>query len=313
MLTPLKDAAKRLPYPFFLRVFLAWHRLVEVRRCRAVQRKMGFRPLAAADMAAVKTSDTFFILGGGSSINRISAERWQAIAAHDTVGFNFWLFHPFVPRMYFFEAMTSADHPRMFEEFARISRARSADYRDTLKVITEPQHADRAGFAYPPEWTPELHSICTVPVAARNDAEFAYGVRYLRSKGIFRPESPHLFKQLSTLSSLLALAVKMGYRTVVLCGVDLRDSRYFYQDPDLYPETKDLEFLPPAATQVTLAEMPWRVTIDRVVLELKKQVLDPAGIRLFVENRSSALWPDIPEAPEDVYKMRSTPAGTAPR
>lgn len=302
MLGFAKSFAKRLPYPVFLRVFVGWNWLVEMRGCRVAQRQMGIRMLSAEDLAAAKTSDTLFILGSGSSINRISGERWQAIAAHDTVGFNFSILHPFVPRMYFFEAIPEETWPEMFAAFARFASRRASDYERTLKVIMEPQHAaPRGHFAYPKEWAPSLRTVCTTAVAARDEHEFAYGIRFLRRKGIFEPGSPYLFKQLSTLSALLALASKMRYRKVVLCGVDLKDAMYFYQDPDLYPETKDLTFVPRQGKQPTFDPMPWRIPIDNVIAELNKQVLGPAGVRLFVENRSSALWPGIEEAPEALF------------
>jgi hypothetical protein len=34
---------------------------------------------------------------------------------------------------------------------------------------------------------------------------------------------------------------------------------------------------------------------------MKRLLFDPAGIQLYVENRSSALWPKIPEAPAGLF------------
>ena len=101
-----------------------------------------------------------------------------------------------------------------------------------------------------------------------------------------------MFKQASTLSSLIALAIRMHYRTIVLCGVDLNNSEYFYQDAALYPQTASLEFSPRHQPHATNSPMPWRITIESVILEMKRQLLDPAGTQLYVENRSSALGED---------------------
>jgi hypothetical protein len=94
----------------------------------------------------------------------------------------------------------------------------------------------------------------------------------------------------------------MQYRTIVLCGVDLNHSEYFYQDAVLYPETASLEFSPRYQPHATNSPMPWRITVESVILEMKRQLLDPAGIRLYVENRSSALWPKIPETPGSLFR-----------
>jgi len=96
----------------------------------------------------------------------------------------------------------------------------------------------------------------------------------------------------------------MQYRTIVLCGVDLNHSEYFYQDTVLYPETASLEFTPRYQTHATNLPMPWRITVQSVILEMKRQLLDPTGIQLYVENRSSALWPKISEVPSSLFRLR---------
>jgi hypothetical protein len=303
MLKQLKDAAKRLPYPLFLRIFLAWHFLVQVRRCRRAGSRAGLCCLEEMNLAQVKTSDKLFILGSGSSINNISAERWAAIARHDTVGFNLWLIHPFVPRMYFFEAPFDSES-KLFETLQHLMSQRAQDYRLTLKVVTELSNTwPEAKLPIPPEWKGKLYSVDTVPVAARDEREFAYAFAYLLRKGLFHPATRvrYLYKQLSTLSMLLSLAARLQYKAVVLCGVDLKDSRYFYQDAELFPESSELGFATTSVPHATIRAEGWRVPIDRVVLEMKKQVLEPAGIALYVESRDSALFPAVPEAPESLF------------
>jgi hypothetical protein len=152
---------------------------------------------------------------------------------------------------------------------------------------------------FPGPW----YTLRSFPVAASTEAEFAYGLSYLRSKGLFDTADRInvVFKQASTLSSLIALAVRMRYRTIVLCGVDLNHSEYFYQDTALYPEAASLEFSPRYRPHATNSPMPWRITIAAVILQMKRQLLDPAGIQLYVENRSSALWPKISEAPGSLF------------
>jgi len=72
----------------------------------------------------------------------------------------------------------------------------------------------------------------------------------------------------------------------------------------LYPETAELEFSPSNERHATNSPMPWRISIEAVILEMKRQLLDPAGFQIFVENRSSALWPKIEVVPESVLSQR---------
>jgi hypothetical protein len=41
---------------------------------------------------------------------------------------------------------------------------------------------------------------------------------------------------------------------------------------------------------------------------MKRQLLDPRGIQLYVENRSSALWPKISEAPDSLFNAQAVTA-----
>jgi hypothetical protein len=57
----------------------------------------------------------------------------------------------------------------------------------------------------------------------------------------------------------------------------------------------------------------WGLPSPVAIEILKREVLDPAGIELFVENRSSILFPHIPEVPPQLFEdLAGTPtaAGT---
>jgi hypothetical protein len=295
----------KVSYPLFLRAYYLKYLVSELRKDEYCRRRLGIDRLVDLDLRTVKRSNTLFILASGSSINKIPPARWDAIARHDSIGFNFWPIHPFIPNMFFVEPIT-ADTPQMFELFCRVARQRAKEYASVMKVVTEVRHALPAmRFAGLEEFHGPWYTVRTYPVAANTEAEFAYGLDYLRSKGLFDTADrvKSLFKQASTLSCLIALAIRMQYRTIVLCGVDLNHSEYFYQDAALYPETKGFEFSPRYRPHATNSPMPWRITIKSVILEMKRQLLDPAGIQLYVENRSSALWPEVPQAPEELLSV----------
>jgi hypothetical protein len=81
--------------------------------------------------AGVKTSDTLFILGSGSLINELDDDDWRLIAAHKSVGFNFWPIHKFVPTYYFYETSKHDDRNTLL---ASLLRSRRADYSRTVLV-----------------------------------------------------------------------------------------------------------------------------------------------------------------------------------
>jgi hypothetical protein len=305
----LKNRIALLPYPAFLRLFEGAFFLRSRSRAKYVMWRAGIPSLEQYDFKSLKRTDILFVLGSGSSINRISPERWKIISAYDSVGFNFWLFHPFVPTMYFFENIDTFYIPTMTRAFLKVASERAADYRNTPKVAMDlHKFGPTTVFDLPKTWRHALYGVHSSVLPARNESELAYGLSYLIRRGIFDRSDRFemLFKYCTTVTLMISLAVRLGYKKIVLCGVDLKDSRYFYQDPDLYPQTKNLEFLDCKKPHLTDVVTAWRLPVSTVLMEMKRQILDPSGVELYVENRNSALFPEIAEVPAVIFQKKST-------
>jgi hypothetical protein len=292
-----------LPFPILLRGYYLHLFTGYYLRYESTRRKAGLPLLDGLDLNALKSSDTLFVLGSGPSINKISPERWQAIARNDTVALNFWLYHPFVPKIYFFEGFSATREANVYND---ICKKRAADYANTPKILMDlADESTRTVCNLPAEWKKNTYVAYTIPAVARTDEEFAYALRYLVAKGVFARASRTraLFKHCATLSTLVALGVKMGYRRIVLCGVDLTNNEYYYQSAEDFPDHKDLELIPRQRKHATLTRYAWGNTpIDVVLAEMKRQILEPAAIELYVEHKGSALWPMIPVAPESLFE-----------
>lgn len=313
MLTPrrlLAASLHRLPYPALLRLYYAHYHVFHERPKRQAQARSGLRPVTASALRGLKSSDTVFILGSGSSINAITDERWEAIRRCDSFGFNFWLLHPHVPTFYTTEAPSFADAEgrgrEVGEALARAMGKREQDYRKVFLLLTD-LTPDRTPFLdlVPSGFRRNLHAMQTVPAFARNRAELEANVRLLKARGLFAAgRADRLFKYRATVSMLVSLAVKMGYRKIVLCGIDLSNPAYFYQDAERYPETAAFQSSVRVAEPVhtTLIERPLLRPIDEVLVVLKDLVLAPLGVELYVESASSALFPRIPLAPEGLFR-----------
>ncbi len=315
----LTKGAQHLPYPILLRAYAATEGRHQCRLAAAVARRAGIPLLDIEVFRRRKNSDTVFVLGSGSSINRIGSERWQAIAAHDTIGFNFWPIHPFVPTFYLFESLPPASkdptfHPGMFPLLLELFARRADDYARTPKLVSNlAQAGDQLVFHLPEGWKQELYAAEPMTYPARSSAEFRSALKYAEGKNAFDPagRAARLFKYSSNLVACLTLALRLGYRRIVLCGVDLDDQAYFYQDPEFFPDYAQVEFAPRNMPHFITRSLPWLVPIDEVLLLLKREIMEPRSIELCVESRSSALWPRIPEAPQSLYEVAAPAA--APR
>jgi hypothetical protein len=259
------------------------------------------------ELSQIKTSDTVFVLGSGSSINEISDRRWEVIGHHDSVALNFWPVHPFVPRIYLFENIDRTEgYETMFDCFQNLLRGRARDYRNVTKIITELRSlSPQLVFEIPEGFRPNMYIGYSTGVVARNNRELIAGMRYLRRRGIFEPANRVVwhFKYGSSVIAALSLATRMHYRRIVLCGIDLGNADYFYHDAKRYPEASAWEFMPRVQPQVTMLPLKWRLSAQEAIYHFKQEVLDPAGIELFVENRGSQLFPRIPEAPPQLFEQ----------
>jgi hypothetical protein len=300
-----KELVKRLPYPVFLRAYDLWQTQVLQQREERCRQRACVPLLDEFDIKATKTSDTVFLLGSGPSINSISNVRWEAIRRHDTWGYNFWPYHWYVPRLYFFEAIQRESYPHTFKAYVKLTHEHGKRYEEVPKIVTELQNVPGNGIlsAVAPEWKRKLYAIVSTDVAARTPEEFVTAMRYLKSKGVFDPAWPwgRAFKYASTLSMLVGLAARLEYKRIVLCGIDLRTQEYFYQDADLYPDYAALTPEPTHLRHMSFRDFEWLVKVDLVISVLSDIVLWPKGISIFVENRSSALWPGVPELDAEFY------------
>ena len=300
MVESLKSLAKSLPYPLFLQLFYTWDRVQWRRRAEAARNRAGIPLLDQVDLLQIKNSDTLFVLGSGPSINRVSPERWQIIAAHDTLGFNFWLYHSFVPKFYFLESIEKPVSPAAFDSYLALAGRRAADYASTIKVAMEFHRLGTQTFDHLPRaFKKNLFAAHKVEAPARSEAELVRALHYLQGRGAFQVTGrfSSLLKYASSLTSILVFALKLGYKRIVLCGIDLKTPDYFFQDRRFYPESWEPPVEERKERHDTDMPLTWRLPATRAVAVIKHQLLDPAGIDLYVENEDSALWPMLPAFP----------------
>ena len=304
MLRVLKSLGAALPYPLFLRIFYLLYARREMRRARAALLRANIPIARAQEFSRRKRSDVLFILGSGSSINNITADRWEAISKHDSLGLNFWVLHPFVPTFYFFESFEVEAQPDFANLLLSAFGRRASDYAGTLKVVMEFDRRHRQVLdALPQQFRSNLFAASSAPAPARTEEELRYAIRCLEAKRLFAEQEEYgrLFKYASSLSTAIALAAKLRYRKIVLCGVDLRDQRYFFQDTELYPETANITLVPREQAHHLHVRQKWMLPVAEVIRVLRSEILNPRNIDLYVETRSSALFPEIPEAPVGLF------------
>jgi hypothetical protein len=238
-----------------------------------------------------KTSDTVFILGSGPSVNDFAKEQWEHISKHDSIGLNWWPLHDFVPTYYY---TNYPRDPRIFKRFARTLGPKiKRDYGDTLFLVS----GDRARCRgiHPrvfPDIFPDNANLCFYaypkPIRFENEpkhADFADGVFHR-----------------GALTLALDLMLKIGYRNVVLVGIDLNDRSHFYdkrpemawqfetgyRGGDSPEEVKRI----PSVSEETSGKR--KLPLSEYMGVVNEFHFEPNGLKLFTTSQKSKLPDTIP-------------------
>lgn len=183
---------------------------------------------------ADKKSRTLYVLGSGPSISSLTPQHFKAIAAADSLGFNFWIHHWFVPNYYLLQIPKNIDAKneliRLIEEkrdeylnchvFLRGDHNRTA--KKDLRRILE------FGFGKMP-----MRHIPEFPISPESSIPVESQLRFLDNLGMLEKGriSKYVPKPAGTLGLGISLALQMGYDNIVLLGVDMKDTRHFFDGP----------------------------------------------------------------------------------
>lgn len=252
------------------------------------------------DIAALRRSDTVFILGSGSSVNDLNEADWDTIATSDSIGFNQWLIHSFVPTFYFVElGCSSLEHDRYMVELL----CRRLPDLGSMPIIVESKCWIRersVAYKLPRQlsnrlyfYAPSYHRTTSSPVLAwamrRSSASWKRGSGDLRTMVHHR----------ASLSAIVLFAFLAGYRDIVLVGVDLNTPYYFWDTNKALlhgrpapPSDQTGGVHATVDSSLNVAEL--SLPIDDYLRLLDSSVLRPNGVTLHVASPSSQLCSFLP-------------------
>ena len=175
--------------------------------------RRSYRVLSEAELLATRRSDTAFVFGSGGSLRQIAPDEWERIGRHDTVGFSHFHRQRWVDVSYHLVAEVNG-----VEETAASIRT-NPRYSNTVFLV------GKGWMAQAPN---ELVARRLLPQGARI-------FRWRRvARGLTVPPSPSLRRGFvhGSNSSLdvVNFALVMGWKRVVVVGVDLYDRSYFFLD-----------------------------------------------------------------------------------
>jgi hypothetical protein len=189
---------------------------------RAANRR--YRALDADGVRALRRGNRVFVFGSGYSLNDVTLAQWRHIEAHQTVGFNAFVrqnwvrtdFH--LVRGWGEGSGAEFDWRRACGELGGLIEA-NAHYRNAVLVVQGDASAEVG------------NSLLGGGFVAPGRAVYRYRTRRELDLPTARLEDG-LVHGNGTLCDAVNFAASMGWPEIVLVGVDLYDTRYFFLPPD---------------------------------------------------------------------------------
>ena len=189
-------------------------------------------------------SSTLVVLGSGESVEEVTASQWELIGDCVSVGLNNWLVHDFIPDVYCFEQVQSsldADaRDSMSELLGREEVARRAPAVLLLRPHSETS-PDRV-IEIPLGLRDQTRVYGRTGVVTRDRTNLVGDLRRLIRNSVNGnlPESIVLDEGMSV-ARVLSLGVRAGFSSIVLVGVDLNSTRYFFDINPSYLTRRGME------------------------------------------------------------------------
>lgn len=179
--------------------------------------------------------DTLYVLGSGSSVNKLTSNQFEEIAIQRSVGINTWAVHPFVPSFYCFESVPWVGDGRDFYRSLSFLGRDDIVRRDPAILILRPKKSSefQALTEVPRELQSNIHFYGRVTPATRNRVNLLDDINYF-FESVLTKHPGIVLDSGASVVRMVALGIIMGFRKIVLVGVDLNGSPYFWeQKPDL--------------------------------------------------------------------------------
>ena len=244
--------------------------------------------MSVDQIKAATTSNTIVILGSGPSINDLDDKFWQFCETCDTLAINNWIYHKFVPTFWSLDARANVLQIEVWKHYLH-SRENNAYQNVIWLVVQEREQKARAllssiglsanMFLYKVNLV-HTHQWSTV----LNETDMLFGCQEV------------LTCMDASLPCLLSLVYQLGYTTIILAGIDLYNSLYFWSDYDTQVHKRfngsSRLTLQTARTQVHNTQSP-AYHVTRIVTELNDRFFKRKNISLYVTSKKSCLYPAV--------------------
>lgn len=232
--------------------------------------------LSFAELNEKKISDTVFIFGSGSSINDIRKDEWNQINRFNTISYRLFSYQNFIRAD--FHVTGEVDE---IEEYSRLLRE-NPFYKNSYFIVQKGWNAYNG------------NNLIGLKKMNKGSKVFRYK-RINRGKLVLPSESIEngLVHGFNSVTGVINFAYLMGWKKIVLAGVDMNNHDYFYM-----PEGETRSYEKPGVTR----NSPYTNSNSTLkMIDLWNNYFKKKNVQLFVLNPKSLLAEVLP-----VYTIKET-------
>lgn len=232
-----------------------------------------------------KRSDTCVLLGSGQSINAITDESWEKIKECDMWAINNWVYHPdIVPNFYTIEVKHynyMLMQRRLKEKAELYKHCNFLFTRDKTIKMPDGKRLPLYGVAFEGAKTFEF------PIQPRDPKR-----THIIFTAKYTPDEIVVTKSYDmSVTAIFEMIYRFGYKTVVVYGIDLTDSYYFWTDR---PECGEVHHATNKAHEGKDPKLPHAThRIQDFIFDFNDRWMRPAGREIFVGHKETALYPGL--------------------
>jgi hypothetical protein len=257
----------------FIKYFLYLKKINSLNK-KKINNKYKNQKLNINQIKKIKKTNEVFIYGSGYSINEISNEEWRKLRNYDSIGFN---------NTIFLKKISFTYHINRYLKNPK----KNINYQ--IKIINKNRYLKKTTFLMPEGFIEEYtNNIFSKNLWDKNKNFFLFKTNRFFNLPIGNINVGLIHKS-GTLIDCITFAYYLGYKKIVLVGVDLYDTRYFY-----VPKNKtSILFNIPSSKNVhgNTPDCKHQTIINKVDYRIRliKKFLTKKSISLEVYNKKSLL------------------------
>ena len=242
-----------------------------------------------------------YILGSGSSINSISKNQWKDISDNFSIGLNYWIVHDFIPDVIQIEFISS-EKKEYSELILKILESRKKDFAKTIFLVKSNYlfwwnyaHLTNILSRIPIELKSNFVFSSDFPNLSNSISSFISEFNLLKSIGFFEKKTLFKFDLRASLGYTICFLIQRKISEIILCGVDLNNGNYFYENKLQYYNSKYNINLKYSKVKIHLTNDSsyFGLTISEIIIFLNKTFSREKNDLIKVISKESALYPSI--------------------